>query len=199
MGDFTSLRGLQDYTTPQARARWVGFVHLLREIKPPVGATLGQAHPLVFEGGYARLGCSNAFVYAQLEQPESQAFLEDHLREWFGCRTTLEVVRVRGSDDLPPTVLQQEEAETRKHQSRRCSPDVDPAEERKLHEEAYSRLQGLIDEARAEGRKAGLEEALKMVDERRSYLALVEGAKLEAEECAYLVGRLKALLKEAQG
>lgn len=117
---------MTEQLSPMQRAKWRGFVHFMMEDRPPLGTTLAQSHPLVFEGGYARIGVTTAFLFAQLDHRESRQCVEYALREWFNTRTTFEVVKVKVTDDLVPTFFELEE-EARRSSGRPLGHEIEGA------------------------------------------------------------------------
>ena len=154
----------------KARAQWLGFIAYVKDGRPPIGHILEQTRPTVFEGGFAQLQVSAAFIFAQLDSEGVTAYLEAALCGWFGCRTTLDVMRDGVSAQRPST--------TPEHEAGRLEglkAALELATRRRDYWSAV--LQGKAAALLLEGQNAG-------------------GCYAEA---AYQAGKLEALLKEAEG
>jgi DNA polymerase-3 subunit gamma/tau len=91
---------------------WVGFVDLLKRKRPSLAATLAQVRPLCFERGSTELGCETAFDENKLNEPETRAYIESLLAEYFGQKTSMAVTRTQkgsASPDTPRTITEAEE------------------------------------------------------------------------------------------
>jgi DNA polymerase III gamma/tau subunit len=127
----------------RSASSFAGFVELLKRKRPSLAATLAQVRPLRFHAGETELGCETAFDESKLKDPDTRAYLEGLLSEYFGTKTALQVARKEPTSaaapavpdaDAPPTLNEVEEStrearRSEKGASARSRPGVQAAAE----------------------------------------------------------------------